>query len=244
MYITKLPFEGKFKVTYPYGVKNSAYAQGYHPGIDTGNSEMPSIYSIVEGIVSYAGWENINNQRQGFGKYVSIKFDVNANGFKKAFLAHMSEIKCFAGKKVNPATIIGVMGSTGNSTGPHTHVEIREYNAAGVLLRILNPATFMGIPNAIGTYDSVNYRTVITQPQPQVHIPKVTLPGSVKEWRIYPLNKTPVSGHEIGKLKPANFGGLTYEILRYSQPNVAVIKTRDFGEVQIYVGKDTSAIIS
>jgi murein DD-endopeptidase MepM/ murein hydrolase activator NlpD len=167
MYITKLPFEGKFKVTYPYGVKNSAYAQGYHPGIDVGNSEMPSIYSIVDGIVSYAGWENINNQKQGFGKYVSIKFDVNANGFKKVFLAHMSEIKCFVGQKVNPATIIGIMGSTGNSTGPHTHVEIREYNAAGVLLKILNPATFMGIPNVIGTYDSNNYKIDLNPPKPK-----------------------------------------------------------------------------
>jgi hypothetical protein len=166
-YITKLPFEGKFKVTYPYGIKDSAYAQGYHQGIDMGNSEMPNMYSIVDGIVSYAGWENINNKKQGFGLYVSIKFDITNNGYKKVFLAHMSEIKCFAGQRVNPATIIGVMGSTGYSTGPHTHLEIREYNANGTFIRVLNPATFMGIPNIIGTYDSANYRILVGQASKQ-----------------------------------------------------------------------------
>ncbi|MEG1705093.1 MAG: CHAP domain-containing protein [Clostridia bacterium] len=71
----------------------------------------------------------------------------------------------------------------------------------------------------------------------------VTLPASVQSWRVYPLNKQPIVGNECGKLFPSKFGGLTYEILRWTQKNVAVIKTRDFGEVQIYVGVDTSAVI-
>ncbi|MEG1705290.1 MAG: M23 family metallopeptidase [Clostridia bacterium] len=157
-YITKLPFEGIFKVTYPYGVVDNNYASGRHDGIDMGNSQNPNVYSIIDGIVSYAGWENINNTKQGFGLYVSIKFDSNNKGFKKVFFAHLNEIKCSVNQAVNPATIIGVMGNTGFTTGPHTHVEIREYNSNGKLIKKLNPANYMGIPNVIGSYDSKNYR--------------------------------------------------------------------------------------
>jgi len=162
-YITKLPFEGIFKVTYPYGILDSRYSSGKHDGIDIGNLVNPNVYSICSGTVSYAGWENINNTKQGFGMYVSIKFDVNENGYKKVFFAHLKNINVSVGQNVGPETIIGVMGSTGNSTGPHTHVEIREYDANNNLIKKINPANYMGIPNIIGSYDSSNYRTIIDE---------------------------------------------------------------------------------
>lgn len=157
-YITKLPFEGVFKVTYPYGVKDSNYRSGYHQGIDMGNSQKPEVYSINTGVVSYAGWENANNKSQGFGLYISVKFDVTPTGYKKVFYGHLNEIRVKVGQQVSNPTIIGVMGSTGFSTGPHTHVEIREYDNNNNVIKILNPATYMGIPNAVGTYDSASYR--------------------------------------------------------------------------------------
>ncbi|MDD2377192.1 MAG: M23 family metallopeptidase [Clostridia bacterium] len=160
-YITKLPFEGIFKVTYQYGIVDSRYASGKHDGIDMGNFENPNVYSICYGIVSYAGWENISNKKQGFGMYVSIKFDVNSNGYKKVFFAHLKSINVSVGQNVSPETIIGVMGSTGMSTGPHTHIEIREYDLNNNLIKKLNPANYMGIPNIIGSYDSSNYRIIL-----------------------------------------------------------------------------------
>jgi len=162
-YITKLPFEGIFNVTYPYGVANSVYTSGRHDGIDMVNLTNPNVYSICDGTVSYTGWENVNNQKQGFGMYVSIKFDVNNNGFKKVFLSHLKSINVSVGQEVSPKTIVGVMGSTGNSTGPHTHVEIREYDSNNKLIKKLDPANYMGIPNIIGIYDSANYRTIIDE---------------------------------------------------------------------------------
>lgn len=162
-YITKLPFEGIFKITYPYGIADSNYANGRHEGIDMGNLANPNVYSICSGAVSYAGWENINNQKQGFGMYVSIKFDVSSTGYKKVFLAHLQSISVSVGQNVGPETIVGVMGSTGYSTGPHTHVEIREYDSNNNLIKKLNPANYMGIPNVIGAYDSINYRTIIDE---------------------------------------------------------------------------------
>jgi len=76
---------------------------------------------------------------------------------------------------------------------------------------------------------------------------KIKLPTTVDAWRVYPLNKAPVVGNECGKLLPSNFKVearyLEYDVIKWAQPDVAVIQTRDFGIVQIYVGKDTSAKI-
>lgn len=73
---------------------------------------------------------------------------------------------------------------------------------------------------------------------------KITLPASADKWGIYKLGVTPVTANIFNYLAPSKFGGLTYNVIRWSQPNVAVIKTGDFGEVQIYVGPETGAIIS
>ena len=160
-YITKLPFEGKFNITQIYGNKSSMYKSGVHQGIDM-VGKNPSVYSINVGTVVYAGWENAGNPKQGFGKYVAVKFDVTPTGYKKVYYGHLSSINVKVGQTVSNATILGIMGSTGYSTGNHTHLEIREYNSAGTLLRIINPANYMGIPNAVGLYDSVNYRTPVS----------------------------------------------------------------------------------
>ena len=70
------------------------------------------------------------------------------------------------------------MGSTGNSTGPHTHYEIRTpENKYG---KDINPATYMGIPNKVGTYHSADYpykaQTVVeTVEKPVEYYPAVTL---------------------------------------------------------------------
>lgn len=71
----------------------------------------------------------------------------------------------------------------------------------------------------------------------------VTLPASASSWRVYPTNKAPVIGNECGYLYPSKFGGLTYDILATPQTDVVTIKTRDYGKVNIYVAKSTSAII-
>lgn len=73
---------------------------------------------------------------------------------------------------------------------------------------------------------------------------KLYLPASATSWNVYPLNKQPVVGNECGRVLPSKFGGLEYDILRWTIPNVVcVIKTRDFGEVQIYVESGTGAVI-
>lgn len=88
--------------------------------------------------------------------------------------------------------------------------------------------------------------------QPQFSVPAATpanagqtlhLSAAATRWAVYPLNRAPVVGNQIGYLAPKRYNGLSYEILRWAQPNVAVIKTGSFGEVQIYT-KDSAATIT
>ena len=79
--------------------------------------------------------------------------------------------------------------------------------------------------------------------QPQVNKQMLYLPADAESWRVYPMDKQPIVGNECGKLLPSKFGGLEYEILGWTMPDVAIIQTRDFGKVQIYVAPSTGAII-
>ena len=63
-------------------------------------------------------------------------------------------------------------------------------------------------------------------------------------WRVYPMDVAPVVGNECKKLLPSKFNGLSYTIKGFKQPNVAIIETRDFGQVQIYVGQDVANMFS
>ncbi len=81
------------------------------------------------------------------------------------------------------------------------------------------------------------------KPKTQAKKQTVTLPASAASWRVYKTNVAPVVGNECGKLLPSKFGGLTYEIIGKPQTDVVTIQTRDFGKVNIFVGKGTGAII-
>lgn len=81
-----------------------------------------------------------------------------------------------------------------------------------------------------------------SQPNPaQSKKQKIKLPASAQTWRVYPLNKQPTIGNEVGLLAPARYGGLTYDVIRWVSNDVAVINTGAFGQVQIFVGPLTGA---
>lgn len=58
------------------------------------------------------------------------------------------------------------------------------------------------------------------------------------------MNVAPVIGNECKILYPSKFGGLSYTLKGYTQTNVAIIETRDYGQVQIYIGQDVSSMFS
>jgi len=88
----------------------------YHRGIDIANAIGVPIFAADGGYVTYAGWSNV-----GYGYMVQID---HGNGFSTLY-AHLSQWYVDPGQAVSRGQVIGAMGSTGNSTGPHLHFEIR-----------------------------------------------------------------------------------------------------------------------
>lgn len=87
-----------------------------HQGVDYGAPTGTSIQAIASGTILYAGW------RGSYGKLISIQ---HADGYVTRY-AHLSRIKpgLKKGAKVTQKTVIGYVGSTGRSTGPHLHLEM------------------------------------------------------------------------------------------------------------------------
>jgi murein DD-endopeptidase MepM/ murein hydrolase activator NlpD len=91
------------------------YYSWYHQAIDIANPAEPLDLAADSGTVIHAGWDTT-----GYGNMIMID---HHNGFKTLY-AHLSVISVVVGQTVNRGDVIGRMGSTGNSTGPHTHFEI------------------------------------------------------------------------------------------------------------------------
>ncbi|GAC1480721.1 MAG: M23 family metallopeptidase [Candidatus Dormibacteria bacterium] len=92
----------------------TTYFWQYHPGIDIANVEGTPELAADAGRVVFAGWGS-------YGIYVEID---HGNGFHTVY-GHMSRLLVSIGDVVTPGQEIGLMGSTGRSTGPHLHFEIR-----------------------------------------------------------------------------------------------------------------------
>lgn len=96
------------------GVLTQRYHAG-HNGLDFGIPLNTPVQTTMSGKVVYAGWNN-----QGYGNLVIVE-----NGPYRTYYAHLNSINVQVGDLVNAGGIIGLSGSTGNSTGPHLHYEIR-----------------------------------------------------------------------------------------------------------------------
>ncbi|MBU1870989.1 M23 family metallopeptidase [Patescibacteria group bacterium] len=111
------------KMSWPsVGYRITQYFSWRHNGIDIANKSGTPIYSVDTGIVEFVGWG------KGYGNQIVI----NHGGGKKTRYAHLSKFYCQKNKKVEKGEIIGLMGSTGWSTGSHLHFEViinnRKYN--------------------------------------------------------------------------------------------------------------------
>jgi len=94
------------------------YFSWYHNGIDiaVAGSNMPPMYACGGGVVVRAGWDP-----WGLGLHVRIS---HAGGYETVY-GHMSKIYVSYGDEVEQGETIGLMGSTGNSTGPHVHFMVQ-----------------------------------------------------------------------------------------------------------------------
>lgn len=114
-----------YKISSPYGARWGAF----HTGVDFGaGNTTPPIYSAAAGRVIYAGWNS-----SGYGNLIKID---HGNGVV-TYYAHLSSIRVQIGQMVNKGDLIGIVGTTGFSTGLHLHFEIRLNG------RHLNPVPFL-----------------------------------------------------------------------------------------------------
>lgn len=93
----------------------------YHTAVDISSWVGAPIRAAESGYVAVAGWSNV-----GYGYYIIID---HGGGYQTLY-AHLSKYAVDAGQTVERGQLIGSAGSTGNSTGPHLHLEVR-YNGVG-----------------------------------------------------------------------------------------------------------------
>jgi murein DD-endopeptidase MepM/ murein hydrolase activator NlpD len=98
-----------------------------HTGLDFRGPMGAPIYSAAKGTVSFVG------VRQGYGNTVEID---HGNGLMTRY-AHMSGFRAATGQPVRAGDVIGLIGNTGRSTGPHLHFEVRIHD------RAVNPRPFL-----------------------------------------------------------------------------------------------------
>ena len=90
--------------------------RAFHAGFDIADSTGTPIVAAAEGTVVFSGW------RFGYGNMVEIK---HVGGFSTRY-GHLSKAIAREGDHVTTGTLVALMGSTGRSTGPHLHFEVRK----------------------------------------------------------------------------------------------------------------------
>jgi murein DD-endopeptidase MepM/ murein hydrolase activator NlpD len=93
----------------------------FHAGVDIGAPMGAPVVATGSGTIVSAGWNG------GYGKAVVIEH----NGVQQTLYGHLSEVFVQPGQQIEQGTVIGRVGSTGNSTGPHLHFETRKATADG-----------------------------------------------------------------------------------------------------------------
>lgn len=109
-------------------ISGNPYDPSFHPAIDIAGQLGNPVYATDSGVIVFAGWSNF-----GYGNLVVID---HGNGWQSAY-AHLNSVSVLCGQSVFQGSTIGMLGSTGNSTGPHLHFELI-YNSAK-----LNPLDFV-----------------------------------------------------------------------------------------------------
>lgn len=109
------------RITSPFGWRTHPIfkSRTFHSGVDIGGPNYGNIIASNAGKVVYSGWYG------GYGKVVIIDHGTVNGKPTSTLYAHMSTIKVKQGQSVQKGQVIGLEGTTGYSTGPHCHFEVR-----------------------------------------------------------------------------------------------------------------------
>jgi len=113
---SRMPLEGA-QLTSGYGMRTHPVLGGRrrHTGIDLAAPTGTPVYATADGVVGRADWYS------SYGLYISIDHGASM----ETRYAHLSRLAVAAGDNVKKGDLIGYVGSTGRSTGPHLHYEVR-----------------------------------------------------------------------------------------------------------------------
>jgi murein DD-endopeptidase MepM/ murein hydrolase activator NlpD len=179
-------------VTSPYGQRGgSSKTAGFHPGIDYGVQTGSNVYAIAAGKVTITG------NGGGYGNYIEID-----HGDKKSRYAHLKTILVSRGDSVSAGQLIAKSGSTGNSTGPHLHLEIL------VNGKKVNPAPYLvGAGTSSATGPMVGSKSSVKNASAAAAIKDLgSLSSQDLNTVLQQIGATGVSGNMFGGGKSKNLG--------------------------------------
>lgn len=132
--IARMPFAAPllhYAVSSPFGIRHDPFdgERAFHPGVDLEAEIGDMVFSTAPGIVDFAGFDG------AYGRMIEID---HGNGIRTRY-AHLSRILVRVGDRVDEHQRIGLVGSSGRSTGPHLHYEVR------IDGQPLNPVKFLAV---------------------------------------------------------------------------------------------------
>ena len=136
------PLKSYSRISSEYGWRKNPVSgvNKLHAGIDFAAAGGTPIYAAASGYVQVAGWST-----GGYGNYVIIYHGKMSDGNTYTTLyAHMRSVATSAGKYVKQGELIGYVGTTGNSTGNHLHLEVWK---GGSKANAVNPRSCIPIPH-------------------------------------------------------------------------------------------------
>ena len=184
-------------------------------------------------------WQSINKVRFANGRIDYATF----------MTVHDDSMNVKVGQVVNQGEQLGNMGTKGNATGVHCHIEVSQSadtswtkNKYGIYHfnneYDLDDCYFVDNTNILNGMGG-NWKTtdkVAVQNNAESQKNYVNLPPNISSWAIYDINVAPVKKNAKATLNPKKFGGLSYYVHEYrDNGTTAVIETVQFGKVKIYI---------
>lgn len=117
------------RITSYFGYRTLPYGPEFHLGIDIAAPIGSAVRATANGIVTFAG------ERSSYGKVVFID---HGNGYETRY-AHLGSMTVVTGDRIERGKVIGTIGMTGRTTGPHLHYEVRRNG------RVVNPALHLDL---------------------------------------------------------------------------------------------------
>jgi murein DD-endopeptidase MepM/ murein hydrolase activator NlpD len=131
---TGVPIQGDFRVSSGFGIRNDPFTGGLamHEGLDFTAATGTKVVASAKGTVVRSGWD------MGYGNVIEVQ---HAEGFATRY-AHLSKRIAQVGDSVERGSVLGEVGSTGRSTGPHLHYEV--FNKE----RVINPVQVLPLSSS------------------------------------------------------------------------------------------------